>query len=654
MSIFQDIIESSWQSWRIGICTSHDIFNIFQSAIGIWYIGVDLVSNISPFASGPISQQPSPRNHFSFLFQSFCEHVEKHAYNNSSDHDSEGAKSTVNIRSSLRAIIFILQEEDRTAALRQNDDSLSERPCLEVFLQDHMMHSLCGMALRDQPQGCFSLVLGGIAVLLENIIFPILPHQTIHIPLRQLILAGTRYENLGNHKHVSSIHKKRIDMNLTMLILVIWKKISENPAQLDFFYSSEYKMFDDVQSTRKIRPQLDILTALIPNMGKQLLGPHAKDAMLLALSIRDTRIEQFVLHETNLLQNITSELSRKFMKFVDFQYDDNDGDGDVATSSSSSLTSSTLFSVAHLSSASIDNENGNEKSTLSPSPLPPSIRMKNAESFLKVLRFCNGILISVGKSGNRYTTNTSNCTTSNYKDNELSMFNDTATTQQEDKNSIHHQLILLLQQKFLQMTIKQTLLSKESYRIYNCQYLITMAISELSGQRQKQGQTPPPPTTMCQGESSSSLAFSSSSAIVSLMAVFLLGDEDLRMDFYSRLMFIRKESHQHHHHQQHSSSSSTPSTSTSPFSSLLLTESTWKLLSLLFDSIPMDKITNTTTHSNNNNTNTNNTTNNENNNKNSYNTSSSRCNTDAWTSNNETYFGAFLPSAQNIELKLKI
>jgi hypothetical protein len=61
-----------------------------------------------------------------------------------------------------------------------------------------------------------------------------------------------------------------------------------------------------------VRQRLDAITCLIPLLGKPEVGLQAKEALLLAVSMHDRRVDRFILTETNLPTNIVKEMVRKF------------------------------------------------------------------------------------------------------------------------------------------------------------------------------------------------------------------------------------------------------------------------------------------------------------------------------------------------------
>lgn len=68
-------------------------------------------------------------------------------------------------------------------------------PCIDSFLAKHMMRELCSRAMKDHPRGTMAVILATAASLLRYIRYPLLPHQSVHVPLAQLITHAMRISN---------------------------------------------------------------------------------------------------------------------------------------------------------------------------------------------------------------------------------------------------------------------------------------------------------------------------------------------------------------------------------------------------------------------------------------------------------------------------
>eukprot|EP01041_Mallomonas_annulata_P012005 gene12005-25155_t len=376
--------------------------------------GIQLIQTVTSAVSDvALAPARKPQEEFLFRFRVSCQLIDHYASVDDSDSvEADKALHASKVRDHLREMVRLLHDEDEVWAKRSVDvtdheDDEEDHPCLEAFLQYHVMQELCNRALKDKPRGCMTVVLGTATSILRHVRYPLLPHQTVHVPLGQLISVATRYESLCTGKPGTTSYKKRIDLSLTTLISVIWRKISENPALLDFFYFVDNRLtttttttttVTDSKSAPKIRSQLDVLTALIPLMGRQKVGPYAKEAMLLALSLRDSRVERFVVCETGLLLNVVTELSRKFSVAVESQ-----GSGSGASHGSSSLRQQPMGldtssrGTADIGSPAVTTDStGSGPGSSTPTAVPASAPH---DSFLKVLKFCNAICVAVSGSG---------------------------------------------------------------------------------------------------------------------------------------------------------------------------------------------------------------------------------------------------------------
>jgi hypothetical protein len=114
-------------------------------------------------------------------------------------------------------MILLLQSESDKWYLNYtgNEDELdiAVMPCFDVFLHHHMMLELCRRAIRDLPKGCLPLILGATATLIQNVKYPLLPHQTVHKPIARLISEVSRFDALHYTGANISISKKQEMIN---------------------------------------------------------------------------------------------------------------------------------------------------------------------------------------------------------------------------------------------------------------------------------------------------------------------------------------------------------------------------------------------------------------------------------------------------------
>lgn len=105
-------------------------------------------------------------------------------------------------------------------------------------------------------------------------------------------------------------------------------------------------------------------------MGKPKIGSYAKQAILNAIAIRDARIETFVVLETNMLDNVITELCKKYQKVVEVWSSLESGEQVSKSGSKIDLLSSSN------GAGSADNA---------------KLLRQSLDVFLRVLRFCHSI-----------------------------------------------------------------------------------------------------------------------------------------------------------------------------------------------------------------------------------------------------------------------
>lgn len=234
-------------------------------------------------------------------------------------------------REHIKEMIKLLQADDarwvQSHSLRGDMDV--SYPCLGLFLDRHMMRELCTRAMKDCPRGTMAVVLATAASLVRYIRFPLLPHQSVHVPLAQLITHAMRISNSslvkGNNDAFLK-YKNKIDYNLVALVSTLWRKLSENPSLLEFFLFVDRRLTLNKaecgsdfagEKIKRIKSQLDAIGCLIPLMEKAHIGTYAKQAILTAVAMKNSRIEHFIVTDTNLLDKVVTELCHKYQCVLD-------------------------------------------------------------------------------------------------------------------------------------------------------------------------------------------------------------------------------------------------------------------------------------------------------------------------------------------------
>eukprot|EP00602_Paraphysomonas_sp_CaronLab_P000510 CAMPEP_0185020030 /NCGR_PEP_ID=MMETSP1103-20130426/2616_1 /TAXON_ID=36769 /ORGANISM="Paraphysomonas bandaiensis, Strain Caron Lab Isolate" /LENGTH=862 /DNA_ID=CAMNT_0027550669 /DNA_START=103 /DNA_END=2691 /DNA_ORIENTATION=- len=358
--------------------------------------GLHIISTVTTAAHdmgiSPAFSAKRPVDDFMLRFQTVCEMLDDFAkVEHPNAVDAEKILNDSKIRDHVKEILRYLQEEDArwvSSHVEAVEDEIHDHPCLEVFLQNHVMEKLCQRAKRDKPRGSLPLVLAIATSVLRVVRYPLLPHQTVHKPLCQLIgnasSLSSKYSSVLKMKSQNKVemtaYVRKIDMHLVALISALWKRITENPELLTFF------RFVDTRDGAKVRQHLDAIMCLIPLMGKPKVGLAAKEALLTAVSMHDPRVDMFILTETNLPKNVVNELCKKFASCV----------------SASSMVvpfapaaSGTHRNVVPLEADALTRDvSGKSSQFMKPAP---------TESFAKVLRFC-AAFVSSASNGTSYVS----------------------------------------------------------------------------------------------------------------------------------------------------------------------------------------------------------------------------------------------------------
>jgi hypothetical protein len=220
------------------------------------------------------------------------------------------------INNDIATMLSILREEDRQYAgvdLHLTSEEVGSThvtyPCLEFVLEERCISVLCKLGCEDRPVGTMALIMRTVAQLLTHISHPLLPSAHVHRPISDLITAASHYHQQLRSSKSAGLQKWRVapavmvEKQLAQLLKSIWRKLRDEPAQVDFF------LYVD-QSTRAAR--FDIMSALLGLvLGGGGAGAAAREALLLAVTVRDARVNAFISRSTSFCDDMARELARR-------------------------------------------------------------------------------------------------------------------------------------------------------------------------------------------------------------------------------------------------------------------------------------------------------------------------------------------------------
>ncbi|CAM9860137.1 unnamed protein product, partial [Ectocarpus sp. 12 AP-2014] len=231
-------------------------------------------------------------------------------------------------------------------------------PCLEFLLEERVVKLLCELGAADRPAGTLALVLGAIASLLGQVSHPLLPSQAVHGPIGNLVAAagahGQRLEGAGGSSRagkgrpqLGSAQRRmlsssssssssrafssgvaqgraraRVQANLARLLGAIWRKLREESALLDFFLLADGTPDPRSDGTTATGGEgalrLDVFDKLLPLLeltGRA--GQQAREACLVALSVKDPRVGRYIAGSTQLCAQLAQTLTSRYLALYD-------------------------------------------------------------------------------------------------------------------------------------------------------------------------------------------------------------------------------------------------------------------------------------------------------------------------------------------------
>lgn len=169
---------------------------------------------------------------------------------------------------------------------------------------------------------------------------PLLPSRAVHGPIIKLVAAaGSDGPRSGGVESITPPRTPawdKIEINLARLLGAVWRKLREESALLDFFFVRGDDGVDTQQNGHRVPEEgtiprtptkskgpasalrLDVFDRLLPLLelpGRA--GIHAREACLVALSVKDARVGNFVAGQTTLCARLSRSLTARYLALYD-------------------------------------------------------------------------------------------------------------------------------------------------------------------------------------------------------------------------------------------------------------------------------------------------------------------------------------------------
>lgn len=176
---------------------------------------------------------------------------------------------------------------------------------------------------------------------------PLLPSQAIHDPISKLVAAassagqrsgdtsktGSTGRDDGHRRALARKADEKVKYNLARLLGAIWRQLREESALLDFFLKEvgvgEHQGPSaslhvngsgghDGQESIERRVTLDVFTSLLTLLdSSSRAGQHAREACLVALSVKDRRVGLLVGNYTSFCEQLSRILAARYLALYD-------------------------------------------------------------------------------------------------------------------------------------------------------------------------------------------------------------------------------------------------------------------------------------------------------------------------------------------------
>ncbi|CBN76257.1 conserved unknown protein [Ectocarpus siliculosus] len=202
-------------------------------------------------------------------------------------------------------------------------------PCLEFLLEERVVKLLCELGAADRPAGTLALVLGAIASLLGQRLEGAggssragKGRPQLGSGQRRMLSSSISRSRASSSGVAQGRARARVQANLARLLGAIWRKLREESALLDFFLRA-----DDTPDPRSDGTtatggggalRLDVFDKLLPLLelpGRA--GQQAREACLVALSVKDPRVGRYIAGSTQLCAQLAQTLTSRYLALYD-------------------------------------------------------------------------------------------------------------------------------------------------------------------------------------------------------------------------------------------------------------------------------------------------------------------------------------------------
>jgi hypothetical protein len=262
------------------------------------------------------------------------------------------------------AALLSMSSPRSAKSTKSADEEASAGLVIDSLLQTRFVEQLCHRAMRDRPVGAMAMLLQCIARIIDEVQYPLLATISIRNTLADLLPRAAAYSAQYKSNLPVAVFeqtKELVQMNLVLLLRAIWRRIADDPNQIDFFLhplsevdaSVSKRLFppetngtdgdtdgegaearSDIggeqrqpqqqqqqpKPSLRIQPsagvagaQIDILTPLVQcALLDSDLGKYAREALLISVSLKETIVCDFLATRTSLIPDLADAMAAAY------------------------------------------------------------------------------------------------------------------------------------------------------------------------------------------------------------------------------------------------------------------------------------------------------------------------------------------------------
>ncbi|KAM7456578.1 hypothetical protein BLSTO_02660 [Blastocystis sp. subtype 1] len=227
-----------------------------------------------------------------------------------SDADQHEWIEKTTVKQDLVQMVDVLVKEENALG-KKKADSREEKEekgsCMNYLIQNHVIDTLCGVAMIDNPRGSTALVVSMLTKLFKEVKYPLLSSEAMYVSISGLVQKLMKiYQGSGVTPDLESA--------IIDFVEVLCNKLCEDPVLINAFFFQ----IDDPSSPNTRHISFPLVEPLIPHINDiSHLGTTARRTLLLLAAFPMTDLSIYLVRHTSLLPLLSQSLLDSILQLRD-------------------------------------------------------------------------------------------------------------------------------------------------------------------------------------------------------------------------------------------------------------------------------------------------------------------------------------------------